>query len=45
MMSAAVIVGFIYRPRARLLRRSSWVGATLLAVYVLNAFVQFLAGG
>jgi cation:H+ antiporter len=43
-MSAAAVVGFSYRPRARLLRRSSWVGATLLAVYLLNGFVQFLAG-
>jgi cation:H+ antiporter len=43
-MSAAAIVGFSYRPRSRLLRRSSWVGATLLGVYLLNAFVQFLAG-
>jgi cation:H+ antiporter len=43
-MSAAAVVGFSYRPRARLLRRSSWIGATLLAVYLLNAFVQFLAG-
>ena len=43
-MSAAAIVGFSYRPRNRLLRRSSWIGATLLGVYLLNAFVQFLAG-
>jgi cation:H+ antiporter len=43
-MSAAAVVGFSYRPRARLLRRSSWIGATLLGVYLLNAFVQFLAG-
>ena len=43
-MSAAAVVGFSYRPRARLLRRSSWVAATLLGVYLLNAFVQFLAG-
>jgi cation:H+ antiporter len=43
-MSGAAVVGFSYRPRARLLRRSSWVGATLLGVYLLNAFVQFLAG-
>jgi cation:H+ antiporter len=43
-MSAAAIVGFTYRPRERVLRRSSWVGATLLSVYLTNAFVQFLAG-
>ena len=43
-MSAAAVVGFSYRPQTRLLRRSSWVGATLLAVYLLNGFVQFLAG-
>ena len=43
-MSAAAVVGFSYRPRTRLLRRSSWIGATLLVVYLLNAFVQFLAG-
>ena len=43
-MSAAAVVGFSYRPRARLLRRSSWIGATLLGVYLVNAFVQFLAG-
>jgi cation:H+ antiporter len=42
-MSAAAVVGFSYRPRSRLFRRSSWVGATLLGVYLLNAFVQFLA--
>jgi cation:H+ antiporter len=43
-MSAAAIVGFSYRPHSRLVRRLSWVGATLLGVYLLNAFVQFLAG-
>lgn len=42
--SAAAVVGFGYRPETKLLRRSSWVGATLLAVYLLNGFVQFLAG-
>jgi len=43
-MSAAAIVGFNYRPRARLLRRSSWVGATILGLYLLNVFVQYLHG-
>jgi len=43
-MSAAAVVGFSYRPRTRLLRRSSWIGATLVGVYLLNAVVQFLAG-
>ena len=43
-MSAAAVVGFSYRPRTRLLRRSSWIGATMLGVYLMNAFVQFLAG-
>jgi cation:H+ antiporter len=43
-MSATAVVGFSYRPHARLLRRSSWIGATLVSVYLLNAIVQFLAG-
>jgi cation:H+ antiporter len=43
-MSAVAVVGFSYRPRVRVLRRSSWIGATLLAVYLLNALVLFLAG-
>jgi cation:H+ antiporter len=43
-MSATAVVGFSYRPRTRLVRRTSWIGATLLGVYLVNAFVQFLAG-
>ncbi len=42
MMSGAVIVGLVYRPRRRLLRTMSVVSAALLAVYLLNVYVLFV---
>lgn len=42
MMSGAVIVGLVYRPRRRLLRTMSVVSAALLAVYLINVYVLFV---
>lgn len=42
MMSGVVIVGLVYRPRRRLLRTMSLVGAALLTVYLVNAYVLFV---
>lgn len=42
MMSGAVIVGLVYRPRQRVLRTMSIVSAALLAVYLLNVYVLFV---
>lgn len=42
MMSGAVIIGLVYRPRRRLLRTMSVVSAALLAVYLLNVYVLFV---
>jgi len=43
-MSGVAIVGFSYRPAGRVFRVSSWVGLTLFAIYLFNAFVQYLHG-
>lgn len=42
MMSGAVIVGLIYRPRQRYLRTMTVVSAALLAVYLINVYVLFV---
>lgn len=42
MMSGAVIVGLVYRPRQRVLRTMSVVGVALLVVYLLNVYVLFV---
>lgn len=42
MMSGAVIVGLIYRPRQRVMRTMSVVGAALLVMYVLNALALYV---
>lgn len=42
MMSGAVIIGLVYRPRRRLLRTMSVVSAALLAVYLVNVYVLFV---
>ncbi len=42
MMSGAVIVGLVYRPRRRLMRAMSVVSAALLAVYLVNVYVLFV---
>lgn len=41
MMSAAVIVALVSRPSGRVLRTVSWASVSLVALYVINAFVQF----
>lgn len=41
MMSGAVIIGLVYRPRRRLLGTMSVVSAALLAVYLVNVYVLF----
>lgn len=42
MMSGAAIIGFVYRPRQRLLGTMSVVSAALLAVYLVNVYVLFV---
>ena len=42
MMSGAVIIGLVYRPRRRLLGTMSVVSAALLAVYLVNVYVLFV---
>lgn len=42
MMSGAVIVGLVYRPRRRLLRTMSVVSAALLAMYLVNVYLLFV---
>jgi cation:H+ antiporter len=42
MMSGAVIIGLVYRPRRRLLGTMSVVSVALLAVYVTNVYVLFV---
>ncbi len=42
-MSALVMVGLLLRPRGRVLRVLSWVSVGLLAAWMLNALVVFLA--
>lgn len=42
MMSGAVIVDPVYRPRQRYLRTMTVVSVALLAVYLINIYVLFL---
>lgn len=42
MMSGAVIIGLVVRPRHRLLRMMSLVSFALLAVYLINVYVLFV---
>lgn len=42
MMSGAVIIGLVYRPRQRLLRTMSVVSASLLTLYLVNVYVLFV---
>lgn len=44
LMSGAVIVALTYRPVSRVFRIGSWVSIVLLALYILNAVVQFIHG-
>lgn len=41
MMSALVIVGFIFRPQRRALWHLTWISLGLFLLYVLNAWIQF----
>lgn len=43
-MTGAVIVGLIYRPRTRLMKTVGWVSLSLLAVYILNVYILYLYG-
>ncbi|OGB00823.1 MAG: cation transporter [Burkholderiales bacterium RIFCSPHIGHO2_12_FULL_69_20] len=42
MMSGAVIIGLVYRPRQRVLRVMGVVSVALLAVYLINVYVLFV---
>lgn len=43
-MSGAVVVALTFRPMSRVLHIGSWASFVLLALYLLNAFVQFWHG-
>jgi cation:H+ antiporter len=42
LMSGAVVVALAYRPVSRAWHTASWAGLALLALYLLNAAVQFI---
>jgi cation:H+ antiporter len=44
-MTGLVIVGLLYRPKARLFRTLGWISFGLFAIYMLNAYVLYLGGG
>jgi len=44
LMSGAVIVALVYRPVSRVWHIASWASISLLALYLLNAEIQFLHG-
>lgn len=44
MMTGIVIVGLLYRPKARLFRAAGWASLLLLGIYLLNSFVLYLHG-
>ena len=44
MMTGIVIVGLLYRPKARLFRAAGWASLLLLGIYLLNASVLYLHG-
>jgi cation:H+ antiporter len=41
-MTGLVIIGLVLRPQGRMLRRVSWIGVGLAAVYLLNTAVAYL---
>ncbi len=43
-MTGAVIVALSYRPVSRVWHVASWASLALLALYVLNAALQFMHG-
>lgn len=44
MMSALVIVGFIFRPQQRAVLKLTWISLGLLLFYILNTWIQFQHG-
>lgn len=44
LMSGVVIVALAYRPVSRVWRTTSWASLALLALYLINAAIQFLHG-
>lgn len=43
-MTGLVIIGLVMRPQGRVLRVASWVSLGLVAAYVINAALMYLAG-
>lgn len=43
-MSGIVIVGLVYRPKARVFRTVGWTSLVLFTVYLLNAYFVYLHG-
>jgi cation:H+ antiporter len=44
MMSALVIVGFIFRPQKRAILKLTWISLGLFLLYILNAWIQYQYG-
>lgn len=44
MMSALVTVGFIFRPRQRVVLKLTWISLGLLLFYILNTWIHFQHG-
>lgn len=44
MMSALVIVGFIFRPQQHAVLKLTWISLGLFLLYILNAWIQFQYG-
>ena len=43
-MSGIVIVGLVYRPRARVFRTVGWTSLALFTMYPLNSYFLYLHG-
>lgn len=43
-MSGIVVIGLVYRPKARLFRRLGWISLSLFTLYLLNTYVLYLHG-
>ena len=44
MMTGAVVVGLLYRPRARFLKTVSWASVFLFIVYLANTYILYIYG-
>jgi hypothetical protein len=44
MMTGAVIIGLLLRPRGQLLRIMSWASLMIFSIYLLNSWLPYLYG-